>query len=104
MNTASLNSTIEQGGHVFESQLYSLISLEKPPGCNKVSIHLNLLFGGFICVYFAYFRGKHWGLIWVNIRPYFCMYLTLMPFPSMLSGKIFNQAYQWLGVSLFKGY
>ena len=63
MNTASLNSTVGQGGHVFESQLYSLISLEEAPGCNKVSIHLNLLFGGFICVYLAYLRGKHWGII-----------------------------------------
>ena len=87
MNTASLNLTVGQGGHVFETQLFSLISLEEAPSCNKVSIHLNLSFGGFICVYLAYLRGKCWGLIWVSFRPCFCMYLALMPFPSILSWK-----------------
>ena len=87
MNTASLNLTVGQGGHVLEPQLFSLISLEEAPSCNKVSIHLNLLFGCFICVFFAYLWDIHWGLIWVNLRPCFCMYLVLMPFPSILSGK-----------------
>ena len=87
MNTASLNLTVEQGGHVSGPCFTSLISLEEAPSCNKVSIHLNLLFGGFICVLFAYLGGIHWGLIWVTFRPCFCMYLALMPFPSILSGK-----------------
>ena len=49
---------------MFENQLFSLISLEEAPSCNKVSIHLNLLFGGFICVFFAYLGGICWGSIW----------------------------------------
>ena len=60
---------------------------KKPPACNKVSIHLNLLFGGFICVFFAYLGGIHWGLIWITFRPCGCMYLALMPFPSIFSRK-----------------
>ena len=58
------------------------------PTCNKVSIHLNLLFGGFIHVFFAYLGGIHWGLIWITFRPCFVMYLALMPFPSILSRNI----------------
>ena len=37
MNTASLNLTVGQGGHVFETQLFRLISLEEAPSCNKLS-------------------------------------------------------------------
>ena len=63
MNTACLNLRFGQGGHGSGPQNYSLNSLEEAPAYNKVSIHLNLLFEGFICVYFAYLRGKHEGLI-----------------------------------------
>ena len=87
MNTASLNLTVVQGGHVSEPCFSSLISLEEAPTYNKVSIHLNLLFGGFICVFFAYLGGICWGLIWITFRPCGCMYLALMPFPSIFSRK-----------------
>ena len=87
MNTASLNLRFGQGGHGSGPRLYSLNSLEEAPTYNKVSIHLNLLFGGFICVLFAYLRGKHWGLIWMTFRPCVCMYFALMPFPSIFIRK-----------------
>ena len=87
MNTASLNLTVVQGGHDYEPRKFSLISLEEAATCNEVGIHLNLLFESFICVSFAYLGGIHGGLIWVTFRPCFCMYLALMPFPSILSMK-----------------
>ena len=103
MNTASLNLTVGQGGHDSEPLLFSLISLEEAPSRNKVSIHLNLLFGGFICVLFAYLGGIHWGLIWVTFRPCFCMYLVLMPFPSILSGKYLIKPISGSGLAYLNG-
>ena len=62
MNTASLNSVTVQGGHVvFGSEFLCLSSLEEAPSRNKVRIHLNLIFGGFITVFLAYFKGKMLG-------------------------------------------
>ena len=88
MNIASLNLTVEQGRHVSGPRFSSVISLEEAATYNKVRIHLNLLFGGFICVIFAYLGGIHWGLIWITFRPCGCMYFALMPFPSILVGNI----------------
>ena len=62
MNTAILNLNIGQGGHDFEPQSLYLISLGEAPTYNKVSIHPNLLFEGFIYVLFAYLGGIHGGL------------------------------------------
>ena len=60
VNTASLNSEAVQGGHVFRSEFLCLSSLEEaPPSCNKVRIHLYLLFAGFITLFLAYFKGKN---------------------------------------------
>ena len=41
--------------------------------------------------YFAYLGGTHWGLNWVTFRPCFCMYLALMPFSPILSGKYLSK-------------
>ena len=97
MNTASLNLRFGQGGHGSGPRKYSVNSLEEAPTYNKFSIHLNLLIEGFIYVLFTYLGGTHWGLNWVTFRPCFCMYLALMPFSPILSGKYLSKPTSSLG-------
>ena len=88
MNTASLNLTVEQGGHVSGPQFSSLISLEEAPHLQKGKYtSKSIIWGLYLCFFFAYLGGIHWGLIWITFRPCGCIYLALMPFPSIFSKK-----------------
>ena len=69
INTASLNSPAVQGGPIrIIYDFLNLNSLEKAPVCNKVRIHLYILFGGYFCCILDLFKGAmlgyNLGLFW----------------------------------------
>ena len=59
VNTASLNLAAVQGGSI--ECIYDFLhlnSLEEAPICNKIRIHLYILFGGITAVLKAYLRRQ----------------------------------------------
>ena len=61
MNTASLNSTTVQGGHVFQSRFSSLISLEEDPQLQLDKYTSQpIIWGLYLCIFYL-FKGQMLG-------------------------------------------